>query len=92
MCSRTVWAPSFQNPTRLLYSREAIEIAQNCGVVQMWEPRDVFPTFDRSRRVFKDWFGLPELFFSRAAIGVLLKYMRFGEEWDSTWIEPVFSE
>ncbi len=91
-CKRTIWSESHEEPTRLVYSRAAIKSVRQHAVVLMHEPPDMFPKFDRRKRVFTSLYCYPWPLFSRAAIKVLLKYMQTEHIRDSAWIRPVFSE
>lgn len=91
-CGRTVWAESFEYPTRLVYPRAAIEAAQSHGVVSMYEPKDLFPTMNPAKGTFKDLYGLPWLLFSRTAIKAMLRFMQTEHIRDSACFEPVFGE
>lgn len=95
VCGRNMWDYARDTPTRLVYTREAIEAAQKHAVVAMYEPRAGFPELDPVGRTF-DFLGtMPLLLFNRDAIGALLKHMKYPEGndvRDTALIEPVFAE
>lgn len=96
VCGRTIWDYDREQHTRLIYPRAAAEAAQKHAVLAMYEPWVCFPSFDPVKRTFKHLYGLPWLLFSRKAIEVLLKYVRYSHSAedirDSAFIQPVFSE
>ncbi len=92
VCGRMVWSEAYDVPTRLVYSRAAMQAAQEHAVVVMHEPKDCFPGLDPVKRTFSDLYGLPWLMFNRNAVEVILKYTQREHVRDSAYIRPVFSE
>ncbi len=81
-----------------MYSRAAIEAAQQHAVVSMYEPKGDFPECDPAKRICTDP-AMPLLLFTRRALDVILKYLVFADEsargvapHRTQYIEPVLSE
>lgn len=91
-CGRRAWADSNKEPRRLVYSKQAIRLANKQGVAWMREPVDIFPTYDTVQKRFTNLYGWPRLLFSLKAVEAMLPYCCLEPIRESTYFEPVFSE